>query len=228
MSKLLFYCSFVFLQAGLFKACANADKAFLKEGAAIEKNLAAESKSLSTIYKMTESEIKVMKPATESLTIVEKSKQLAPEFAAVKKDRSEKIKNVVDKVDIPGPEDPSDKMNNNLFGNSTEVYVKDIISSNYFFPLCKMVRYRFKNENLNEEQVTELLKGNKVDTMQFKPTSLFNIYYMFSKNFSEKVLIQIAEKTNCDKIKIAEIKQIAESKGIPSTSTLYSVLNKCK
>jgi hypothetical protein len=228
MFKFLSFSLFVFLQAGLVKSCANADKVLLKEGAMVEKSMAAESKTLSTIYKMTEAESKLLKPATESLTIVEKSKQLAPDFAAVKKDRSENIKNVVDKVDIPNPEDPSDKVSNNLFGNSTDVYVKEITGSNYFFPLCKMVRYRFKNENLNEDQVTELLKGNKVDTMQFKPTSLFNIYYMFSKNFSEKVLIQIAEKSKCDKLKIAEIKQIAESKGIASNSTLYSVLNKCK
>lgn len=228
MFKLLSYSLFIFLQAGLVKACANADKVIVKEGVAIEKGLAAESKTLSTIYKMTEVEKNLLKPATESLTIVEKSKQLAPDFAAVKKDRSEKIKDVVDKINFPNSDDVTDKKSNNLFGNSTEEYVKDIISSKYFFPLCKMVRYRFKNENLNEEQVTELLKGNKVDTMQFKPTSLFNIYYMFSKNFSEKVLIQIAEKSKCDKIKIAEIKQIAESKGIASNSTLYSVLNKCK
>ena len=51
---------------------------------------------------------------------------------------------------------------------------------------------------------------------------------MYSKKFSEKALIQLAELTKCDKIKIAEIKQIAESKGIASNSALYSVLNKCK
>ena len=216
MFKLLSFSLFIFLQAGLVKSCAKADKAFLKEGAAVEKNLAAESKLLNTIYKMTEADHKLLKPATESLTIIEKNKQLASEFAAVKKDNAEKIKNLVD------------KMENNLAKNSTAVYVNEIAGSNYFLPLCKVVRWRFKNENLNEEQVTELLKGNKVDTLQYKPSTLFNIYFMFSKRFSENVLIQVAEKTKCDKMKIAEIKQIAESKGIASNSTLYSVLNKCK
>ena len=216
MFKLLSFSLFIFLQAGLVKSCAKADKAFLKEGAAVERTMSAESKTLSTIYKMTEADMSVLKPAIESFKIIEKKKKIASDFAAVKKDNAEKIKNVVDKI------------GNNVAETSTDVYVKEIASTNYFLPLCKIVRYRFKNENLNEDQVTELLKGNKVDTMQYKPASLFNIYFMYSKKFSEKALIQLAELTKCDKIKIAEIKQIAESKGIASNSTLYSVLNKCK
>lgn len=215
MFKILSFSLFVFLQAGLVKSCAKADKAFLKEGVVVEKTLSAESKLLMAVYKITESDLKLINPATESLTIIEKNKQLASDFAAVKNDNAEKIKIVVD------------KMANNLTENSTAVYANEIANSNYFLPLCKIVRYRFKNENLNEGQITELLKGNKVDTLQYQPKTLFNIYFMFSKKFSENVLIQVAEKTKCNKIKIAEIKQIAESKGIASSSELYSVLSKC-
>ena len=61
MFKLLSFSLFVFLQAGLVKSCAKADKAFLKEGVAVERTVSAESKTLSTIYKMTEADMSVLK-----------------------------------------------------------------------------------------------------------------------------------------------------------------------
>ena len=62
--------------------------------------------------------------------------------------------------------------------------------------------YKIKKDDLNNDQITSLLNGNKIDTIQIKPLGLFKIYYMYSKNFSEKVLTDIAIKVNCDKVKL--------------------------
>ena len=228
MFKLLIYTVIIFLQAALVKACASADKVILKEGAVVEKALIRdaqvlkEAQVLKSIYKITEADIKIFKQAKESLSIVEKNEKIAFEFSAVKKDRSEKFKDIVDLIPTP------DNSAYNKSYETLEVYVNEIKSSQYFLPVCKLVRYNFENENLNNDEVTYLLKGNKIDTLQIKPESLFNIYYMYSKKFSEKVLIQVALKVNCDNVKIEQIKQIAEAKGITSNSLLFRVLSKCK
>lgn len=222
MFKILIYTLIIFLQAALVKACASADKVILKEGAVVEKAITREAQVLKSIYKFTEADIKIINQASESLSIVEKNEKIAFEFSAVKKDRSEKFKEIVDYIPIP------DNSADNVYDNTPEVYVNEIKSSQYFLPLCKLLRYNFKNENLNNDEVMFLLKGNKIDTLQLKPESLFNIYYMYSKKFSEKVLIQVALKVNCDNVKIEQIRQIAEAKGITTNSLLFGVLNKCK
>jgi hypothetical protein len=223
MFKILIYSAIVFLQAGLVKACATSDKVLLKEGAVIEKSIAKDGEALLSVYKITKADSKILKQASESLSFIEKNEKIASEFAAVKNDRSEKIKNIINNIDIPIPDNSA----NNISDNTPEEYVNEILNSEYFVPFCKVVRYKFKNENLNNEEVTSLLKGNKIDTLELKPQSLFNIYYMYSKKFAENVLIQVALKTNCDKDKIEQIKQIADSRGIPSNSLLYGILKKC-
>ena len=219
MHKLLIYSSIFFLQAALIKECARVDRQLVEESAIAERNLVRESETLKSVYKITEADKKILNQASEALSQVEKNQKIANEFESVKNEKIEKIKDIIDhSLDI---------VNESQSDFSTNIYVKEIVNSNNFLPLCKMIRYKFKKDDLNNDQITSLLNGNKIDTIQIKPLGLFKIYYMYSKNFSEKVLTDIAIKVNCDKVKLEQITQIAEKKGIPSDSKLYEFIKKC-
>jgi hypothetical protein len=219
MNKILIYSSIFFLQAALVKECASVDKQLVEESTMAEKNIVRESEALKSAYKITEADTKVLNQASEALTSVEKNKIIANEFSLVKSEKIEKIKEIT--------EHSLDLINEHHSDFSTNIYVSEIVKSNNFLPLCKMIRYKFKKDDLNNDQITSLLNGNKIDTIQFKPSGLFKIYYMYSKKFSEKILTEITLRSNCDKEKLKQISQIAEKKGIPTDSKLFEFIKKC-
>jgi hypothetical protein len=222
--KWFFYTSLIILQAGLVKACANVDKAIIEEGVVVEKNLSQEAKALENTYKITTEDSKILNQASESFSLVEKNQKIASEFQLIKRNKTEKIQDLIENLDVLQPDNDED----NSSEITPEFYVNEIKNSQYFIPLCKYVRYFFKNENLNDDQVTTLLKGNNIDSLKFKPAGLFKLYYMYSKKFSEQVLIQVALRSNCKVEKIEQIKIIADEKKISANSLLYSIIKKCK
>jgi hypothetical protein len=216
------YVLFFFLQAAIVKSCANADRAIIAEGAAVEKSMIKEAEMASRFSTL---EINTVKEANESLKLLENNEVLKPEFTRVKNEKTEKIKKIIDNIPLP---DPDDKSNKNAYEtNSNKIYVENIVDNGSFTTISKIIKYNYASNNLNDSDVKNLLEGRYVDTLKLAPQSLFNIYFKYSETFSEKVLIQMAISSNCNNEKLDQIKMLAKIKLIPTNSELFEIIRKC-
>lgn len=218
----LHYVLFFLLQAAIIKSCAKTDRVILSEGANIEKSLLKEAEMASRFSTL---EVKAVKEANESLKVLEKNEVLKSEFTKVKNEKTEKIKNIID--NIPDIETDDKSKNTSYENNSNKIYVDNIVNNGSFITISKIIKYNYASNKLNDADVKNLLEGRSIDTLKLAPQTLFNIYFKYSETFSEKVLIQMAISSNCNKEKLEQIKIIAKNKIVPANSELYKIIRKC-
>ena len=185
-----FFCNIiliVFLQSGIVRTCANEGKLILKEAKTVK------------LAKNLKLEVKIINNRFSALNTIKKNTSL--------KKSIDFFSEIIDGVVI------------NKDNNSMVLFFKKVLDDIIKNPKHELLKYHISKKyklkkTLNDNELLELLKGQKINSIQFNSTQLNSIYFIFSDVYATKILKDMKKSIANSKQNLMILQKISDERGI--------------